>query len=122
METVASFSAPISACEAHEEPVTSFNAVIIAEVTAGLECVQPYQGYEQPDEFVAEPLVITMTVPPGAVPGTKLLCSAPGGQKLRLTVPRGMPAGSVMTLAHDPVTKAWECVAVRCRRTKGRRR
>merc|ERR1719482_1168373 len=50
-------------------------------------------------------------VPEGAVPGTKLQCSAPDGQELRLTVPDGVPPGSVMTLTQDPITKGWKCMA-----------
>jgi len=52
-----------------------------------------------------------MVVPEGAVPGTKLQYAAPDGQELRLTVPDGVPPGSVMTLTQDPVSKQWRCMA-----------
>lgn len=58
-----------------------------------------------------EPLTVTMAVPEGAGPGTKLQYKAPDGQELRLTVPEGVPPGSVLTLKQDPRTKAWKCMA-----------
>jgi len=69
-----------------------------------------------PQEFIAEnmstePNQVRMTVPEGALPGTKLQCSAPDGQELRLTVPDGVPPGSVLTLTQDPESKAWKCMA-----------
>eukprot|EP00931_Biecheleriopsis_adriatica_P078576 TRINITY_DN5200_c0_g1_i2.p1 TRINITY_DN5200_c0_g1~~TRINITY_DN5200_c0_g1_i2.p1 ORF type:complete len:531 (-),score=104.09 TRINITY_DN5200_c0_g1_i2:108-1700(-) len=55
--------------------------------------------------------VITLRVPEGALPGSKLQYKAPDGQELRLTVPEGVPPGSVMTLTQDPDTKQWKCMA-----------
>lgn len=66
---------------------------------------------QQPGTLREEPFTISMTVPEGAAPGTKLQCSAPDGQELRLTVPDGVPPGSVMTLTRDPVSKGWKCMA-----------
>jgi len=54
---------------------------------------------------------VSMVVPDGAAPGTKLTYVAPDGQELRLTVPEGVPPGSVMTLTQDPSTKQWKCMA-----------
>lgn len=81
--------------------------------------VQPYQGgamepgivngyHEAPFE---EPLRIEIVVPEGALPGHKLTCKTPDNQELRLTVPEGVPPGSIMNLTQDPVTKAWKCMA-----------
>jgi len=53
----------------------------------------------------------TMVVPDNAPSGTKLHCQAPDGQELRLTVPEGVPPGSVMTLTLEPGTKSWKCMA-----------
>lgn len=71
------------------------------------------QGYTHPGhaEFEEEPLRVSMVVPEGALPGTKLQYTAPDGQELRLTVPDGVPPGSVMTLTQDPMSKAWKCMA-----------
>eukprot|EP00747_Dinoflagellata_sp_TGD_P103014 gnl/TRDRNA2_/TRDRNA2_168831_c2_seq2.p1 gnl/TRDRNA2_/TRDRNA2_168831_c2~~gnl/TRDRNA2_/TRDRNA2_168831_c2_seq2.p1 ORF type:complete len:402 (+),score=68.89 gnl/TRDRNA2_/TRDRNA2_168831_c2_seq2:79-1284(+) len=63
----------------------------------------------QPEEPQEQKM--TMVVPDGATPGTKLSCTAPDGQELRLTVPDGVPPGSVMTLTQDPASKAWKCMA-----------
>jgi hypothetical protein len=79
---------------------TGYNAVLLQQ-----EQEQPRAVEEQQEQ------VITLTVPDGAVAGTKLQYSAPDGQELRLTVPEGVPAGSVMTLTQDPVTKQWQCMA-----------
>jgi len=72
-------------------------------------------AFEAQDHHVQEPVQeaqeISLTVPDGATPGTKLQCTAPDGQELRLTVPEGVPPGSVMILSQDPVTKAWKCMA-----------
>jgi len=78
---------------------------------------QPLQQQSQPLEQPAsleqenEPNTETFVVPEGATPGTKLMYNAPDGQELRLTVPDGVPPGSVMTLTQDPVTKQWKCMA-----------
>jgi len=72
---------------------------------------QPDVGYAQQQPVEEEPVKVSMVVPEGAAPGMKLTYSAPDGQELRLTVPDGVPAGSVMTLTQDPVTKAWRCMA-----------
>lgn len=56
-------------------------------------------------------LNMTVVVPEGAQPGMKLCCMAPDGQKLRLTVPEGVPPGSIMSLTQDPATKQWKCMA-----------
>mmetsp|Transcript_15559 Transcript_15559/g.34624 ORF Transcript_15559/g.34624 Transcript_15559/m.34624 type:complete len:548 (-) Transcript_15559:58-1701(-) len=58
-----------------------------------------------------EPLRVSMVVPEGATPGTKLQYAAPDGQELRLTVPEGVPPGSIMNLTQDPITKQWKCMA-----------
>lgn len=58
-----------------------------------------------------EPQIVSMVVPEGATPGTKLQYAAPDGQELRLTVPEGVPPGSIMTLTQDPVSKQWKCMA-----------
>mmetsp|Transcript_37898 Transcript_37898/g.85462 ORF Transcript_37898/g.85462 Transcript_37898/m.85462 type:complete len:514 (-) Transcript_37898:68-1609(-) len=70
----------------------------------------PYE-LEQEQQVVEEPVRVSMVVPEGAMPGTKLQYSAPDGQELRLTVPEGVPPGSVMTLTQDPVTGQWKCMA-----------
>ncbi|CAJ1394341.1 unnamed protein product [Effrenium voratum] len=54
---------------------------------------------------------ITLTVPAIAQPGMKLQYRTPDGQELRLTVPEGVPPGSVLTLTQDPATKQWKCMA-----------
>eukprot|EP00927_Polykrikos_kofoidii_P008288 TRINITY_DN13433_c0_g4_i1.p1 TRINITY_DN13433_c0_g4~~TRINITY_DN13433_c0_g4_i1.p1 ORF type:complete len:583 (+),score=133.73 TRINITY_DN13433_c0_g4_i1:141-1889(+) len=76
---------------------------------------QPQPQQQQPPHMesgpVAEEQRVSMVVPEGALPGTKLNCSAPDGQELRLTVPEGVPPGSIMTLTQDPVTKQWKCMA-----------
>merc|ERR1719410_2237112 len=69
------------------------------------------QEAQQPDAVHEEPVKVSMTVPEGALPGTKLQYAAPDGQELRLTVPDGVPPGSLMTLTQDPVTKQWKCMA-----------
>merc|ERR1719410_2284369 len=71
------------------------------------------QEAQQPDAVHEEPLKVSMVVPEGALPGTKLQYAAPDGQELRLTVPDGVPPGSLMTLTQDPVTKQWKCMAER---------
>jgi len=68
-------------------------------------------GGEAVPAMEEEPMTVTLVVPEGATPGTKLQHTAPDGQELRLTVPDGVPAGSVMTLTQDPVTKGWKCMA-----------
>ncbi len=44
-------------------------------------------------------------------PGTKLILKSlmQPGEELRLTVPKGVPPGSTLTLAKDPETMAWKC-------------
>lgn len=72
----------------------------------------PFEGGAAGREYLREePLTMTMDVPLGATPGTKLQCNAPDGQELRLTVPEGVPPGSVMTLTQDPLTRQWKCMA-----------
>eukprot|EP00440_Ansanella_granifera_P069695 gb/GFBE01075617.1/.p1 GENE.gb/GFBE01075617.1/~~gb/GFBE01075617.1/.p1 ORF type:complete len:554 (+),score=65.34 gb/GFBE01075617.1/:1-1662(+) len=71
---------------------------------------QPAEALGSPEPLPVEG-VITLTVPDGAGPGTKLTYSAPDGQELRLTVPEGVPPGSVMTLTQDAETKQWKCMA-----------
>jgi hypothetical protein len=66
------------------------------------------QFLEQQEE---EPLKVSVVVPKGALPGTKLPCATPDGQELRLTVPDGVPPGSLMILTQDSVTKQWNCMA-----------
>lgn len=58
-----------------------------------------------------ELLSMTMVVPDRATAGMKLRCTALDGQELRLTLPEGVPAGSVMTLTQDPESKIWKCMA-----------
>merc|ERR1712137_901965 len=65
----------------------------------------------QMEETQEDALVMTTVVPELAVAGTKLRCTAPDGQELRLTVPEGVPPGSVMTLTLDPVSRQWKCMA-----------
>lgn len=69
-----------------------------------------YQQQEYYEEQ-QEPLTVSLVVPEGVGPGMKLQYDAPDGQELRLTVPDGVPPGSVMTLTQDPVTKQWKCMA-----------
>jgi len=64
-----------------------------------------------PMEAAEEPPVIELYVPDDALPGTKLEWIAPDGQELRLTVPEGVPPGSLMTLSQDPATGKWKCMA-----------
>jgi len=56
------------------------------------------------------PETFTMALPEGVSPGERLLCSAPDGKKLRLTIPPGVPAGSVMNLSRDTTSGNWTCV------------
>lgn len=60
---------------------------------------------------IEEPLTMTVVVPERATAGMKMRCTVPDGQELRLTVPEGVPPGSVMTLTQDPETKQWKCMA-----------
>jgi len=71
---------------------------------------QPSQEEERLVEVQAE-FTVTLTVPDNATPGTKLQYKAPDGQELRLTVPEGVPPGSIMSLTQDPVSKQWKCMA-----------
>jgi len=71
----------------------------------------PAEQYQYSKEAEEEPLVVSLVVPDEAGPGTKLQYTAPDGQELRLSVPDGVPPGSLMTLFQDPVTKMWRCEA-----------
>lgn len=76
-----------------------------------IDQVMPGAGSPSGEIAKPEPLQLTVIVPEGAVAGVKLACIAPNGQELRLTLPTGVPVGSVMTLTQDPETKAWSCMA-----------
>jgi len=56
------------------------------------------------------PATFTMALPEGVSAGERLICSAPDGQKLRLTIPSGVPAGSAMNLSRDTTSGKWTCV------------
>jgi len=63
------------------------------------------------EEQELQPLMFTIRVPDGAVPGMKLHHVAPDGQDLRLTVPESVPPGSQMILTLDNATRKWKCIA-----------
>mmetsp|Transcript_39985 Transcript_39985/g.76678 ORF Transcript_39985/g.76678 Transcript_39985/m.76678 type:complete len:446 (+) Transcript_39985:83-1420(+) len=56
------------------------------------------------------PATFTMALPEGVSAGERLICSAPDGQKLRLTIPPGVLAGSSMNLSRDATSGKWMCV------------
>lgn len=72
---------------------------------------RPADAQMQLQQEVQAPLVGSIIVPEGFVAGMKLQYTASDGQELRLTVPEGVPPGSVMTLTQDPFTKQWKCMA-----------
>lgn len=78
-----------------------------------MRCSPPnsHSTYDAMDIGSREPLVVELVVPHDAGPGTKLEYVAPDGQELRLTVPDGVPPGSIMTLTQDPQTLVWRCMA-----------
>jgi len=83
-----------------------------AQLQQAAHSATPQAGaYQPPDPTPEEGPKETIIVPENAVPGTKLQYTASDGQELRLTVPEGVPPGSIMTLQQDPVTKAWKCMA-----------
>jgi len=58
---------------------------------------------------VEMPVSFTVAVPEAAVPGSSFPCRTPNGQELDLTVPPGVPPGTLLTLTLDPATKKWSC-------------
>lgn len=45
------------------------------------------------------------------MPGSSFPCRTPNGQELDLTVPPGVPSGTLLTLTLDPATRKWSCEA-----------
>lgn len=58
---------------------------------------------------LAGPLRTSVVVPPGAAPGSSVPFRTPDGRELDLTVPDGVPPGSVLMLTLDPITQSWKC-------------
>lgn len=60
---------------------------------------------------VEMPVSFTVAVPEAAMPGSSFPCRTPNGQELDLTVPPGVPSGTLLTLTLDPATRKWSCEA-----------
>jgi len=54
-----------------------------------------------------------VTVPPGATAGSSVPHVLPDGRELDITVPEGVPPGSLLVMTQDPCTKAWSCACER---------
>lgn len=52
-------------------------------------------------------MTTTIAVPDGAAPGFKMMCTAPDGAEVQLTLPMGISPGSTIQLKKDQTTGLW---------------